>query len=145
MSLGELLPEHGPNLARALAGSEGTCAIILSAKIRLVPEPWERVMLVAGFPDGASAADHVPVAMAHLPIACEGLDARLIRDMRTKDLNASDVRYLPPGEDLQREGQGRALARPAGAAGPRAPALSSPRGDEVRRRPAGPRAPRAGL
>ncbi len=36
-NLDELLPENGFHVARALVGSEGTCAIVLEAKLRLIP------------------------------------------------------------------------------------------------------------
>ncbi|HKA37746.1 MAG TPA: FAD-binding oxidoreductase, partial [Thermoanaerobaculia bacterium] len=44
-----LLPENGFHLARALAGSEGTCVTVLEAALRLIPNPKARTLLVAGF------------------------------------------------------------------------------------------------
>jgi len=38
-NLDELLPENGFNVARALVGSEGTCAVILGATLNLVQSP----------------------------------------------------------------------------------------------------------
>ncbi len=38
-NLDQLLPENGFNVARALVGSEGTCALTLQAQARLVHEP----------------------------------------------------------------------------------------------------------
>ncbi len=38
-NLPDLLPENGFNVARALIGSESTCATILEAEVLLVPEP----------------------------------------------------------------------------------------------------------
>src|SRR5205807_1052762 len=45
-NLPALLPEHGFHLAQALVGSEGTCAVILQAKLRLVDNPAHRALLV---------------------------------------------------------------------------------------------------
>src|SRR5262245_56627494 len=44
-NLDQLLPENGFNVARALVGSEGTCALTLQALARLVKSPRERVLL----------------------------------------------------------------------------------------------------
>ena len=38
-NLDELLPENGFNVARALVGTEGTCAIVLEAKVTADPQP----------------------------------------------------------------------------------------------------------
>ena len=48
-NLDQLLPENGFNVARALVGTEGTCALTLAAKVRLVKSPAKRVVLVLGF------------------------------------------------------------------------------------------------
>lgn len=50
-NLDQLLPENGFNVARALVGTEGTCALTLAAKVRLVRSPPKRVVLVLGFED----------------------------------------------------------------------------------------------
>ncbi|HEX9149240.1 MAG TPA: FAD-binding oxidoreductase, partial [Thermoanaerobaculia bacterium] len=55
-----LLPENGFDLARALVGSEGTCAFLLEATVRLVWSPPARVLVVLGYPDVFAAADAVP-------------------------------------------------------------------------------------
>lgn len=43
-NLDQLLPENGFNVARALVGTEGTCALTLLAKVRLVKSPPHRVV-----------------------------------------------------------------------------------------------------
>ncbi|MDP0499914.1 MAG: FAD-linked oxidase C-terminal domain-containing protein [Verrucomicrobiota bacterium JB022] len=96
-NLDDLLPGHGCHVARALCGTEGTCVVVLSAKVRLLPEPKEKAMLVLGFPDIATAADHVPLVMEHRPMACEGMDQRLLGDMEVNDLHTEDIQYLPDG------------------------------------------------
>src|SRR6266849_8959438 len=59
-NLNFLLPENGFHVARALVGSEGTCATVLEATCRLVESPPERVLLVVAYPDIYQCADHVP-------------------------------------------------------------------------------------
>src|SRR5258705_1140732 len=59
-NLDQLLPENGFNVARALVGSEGTCALTLRATTRLVKSPRHRVILVLGFPDIYLARDAAP-------------------------------------------------------------------------------------
>src|SRR5881227_720033 len=73
-NLDYLLPENGFDVAKALVGSECTCVMILEATVRLVPNPAARSLLVLGYEDVYSAADHVMEAMAHEPIGLEGLD-----------------------------------------------------------------------
>ena len=49
-NLDELLPENGFHVARALVGSEGTCATVLSATLNLTASPPFRVLTVLGIP-----------------------------------------------------------------------------------------------
>ena len=96
-NLDELLPENGFNVARALVGSEGTCATVLSAKLNLTASPPFRVLTVLGFDDGFVAADAVPLALAHQPIGLEGFDHMLVDFMRRKGLALKELDKLPPG------------------------------------------------
>src|SRR4051812_33476766 len=77
-NLDQLLPENGFNVARALVGSEGTCALTLEAEVSLVASPREQVLVVLGFRDIFAAGDAVPRLLAAGPIACEGLDQNII-------------------------------------------------------------------
>ena len=70
--LDELLPENGFHLARALVGTEGTCAITLRAKLRLVPSPPVRTLVVLGYPSVYEAGDHIPEVMRHQPHRLRG-------------------------------------------------------------------------
>jgi len=97
-NLDQLLPENGFHVARALVGSEGTCAITLQALTRLVASPRERVLLVAGFADIYLAGDAVPQVLAAGPIACEGLDTGIIGGLRERGLKLDDIALLPPGK-----------------------------------------------
>ncbi len=96
-NLDQLLPENGFNVARALVGTEGTCAITLQALARLVKSPPERVLLVIGFEDIYQAGDAVPQVLAAGPIACEGLDTGIIGGLRERGLKLEDIALLPAG------------------------------------------------
>src|SRR5580692_5182362 len=96
-NLDELLPENNFHVARALVGSEGTCANILSAKLNLIASPPFRVLTVLGFSDAFLAADAVPLALEHKPIGLEGFDFLLVDFMRRKGLALRDLDRLPDG------------------------------------------------
>jgi FAD/FMN-containing dehydrogenase/Fe-S oxidoreductase len=96
-NLDELLPEKGFNVARALVGSEGTLATVLEATVRLVYSPPARSLVVLGYPDVYSAADHVPQILAYGPTGLEGLDDVLIRDMKILGKHVADLGMLPDG------------------------------------------------
>jgi FAD/FMN-containing dehydrogenase/Fe-S oxidoreductase len=97
-NLDELLPERRCHVARALVGTEGTCVIVLGATLRLLPNPPCRVLLVLGYPDVYAAADAAPEVRACGPIGLEGLDDRLIDDIRRKHLDEQDLALLPEGK-----------------------------------------------
>jgi FAD/FMN-containing dehydrogenase/Fe-S oxidoreductase len=77
-ALDALLPERGFDVARSLVGSEGTCATVLAATLRLVPTPPATVLLVLGFRDEVAAAAAVPDILPFEPLTVEGMDARLL-------------------------------------------------------------------
>lgn len=97
-NLDELLPEKGFHVARALVGTEGTCATVLEATLRLVPSPPNRVLLVIGYPDIYLAADHVPEIVEAGVIGLEGFDTVLVQDMRKNNLLPRELELLPPGQ-----------------------------------------------
>ncbi|QNI37289.1 FAD-binding and (Fe-S)-binding domain-containing protein [Edaphobacter albus] len=96
-NLDELLPENNFNLARALVGSEGTCAIILGATLNLVESPQFRTLVGVGFEDVFIAADHVPLVLTHKPIGLEGMDGLLLDSLRAKQKALDDIPLLPEG------------------------------------------------
>ena len=96
-NLDELLPENGFNVARALVGSEGTCATVVSASLNLTASPPFRVLTVLGFDDPFVAANAVPLALEHKPIGLEGFDHLLVEFMRRKGLALKELDKLPPG------------------------------------------------
>ena len=95
--LPHLLPENGFDVARALVGTEGTCVVVLGAKLRLVDSPRGRSLLVLGYPDVFAAGDHVTDLLRFGPIGLEGIDDKLVRDMKAIGLHPDDVQLLPEG------------------------------------------------
>ncbi len=96
-NLDDLLPERGFDVARALVGSESTCVLVLTARLRLVPSPPARRTLLLGYTDGAAAADAVPEVMSHHPIGLEGFDDVLVGDVQARGLHPDGVALLPDG------------------------------------------------
>jgi FAD/FMN-containing dehydrogenase/Fe-S oxidoreductase len=96
-NLNYLLPENGFHIARALVGTEGTCATIVQAACRLVESPPERVLLVVAYPDIYQCADQIPAIMQHKPIGLEGFDDILVHCSRRKNLNPEGLKLLPEG------------------------------------------------
>lgn len=96
-NLDALLPEQACNLAQALVGSEGTCVIVLEATVRLIDNPAARTLLVLGYEDVYAAGDHIPEILAFKPIAIEGVDDRLVDDMKAIHLHPDHVELLPEG------------------------------------------------
>ncbi len=96
-NLDELLPEHSFHVARALVGSEGTCANVLEATVRLVPSPQHRRTVIFSYRDVFEAADHVPELMATGPIGLEGFDRQLTESMEFKGRLRVERAALPEG------------------------------------------------
>ncbi|WP_340563192.1 FAD-binding and (Fe-S)-binding domain-containing protein [Streptomyces sp. GSL17-111] len=96
-NLDSLLPEHGFDVAGLLVGSESTLVTVLRAELDLVPVPAASALVVLGYPDVATAADHVPAVLRHGPHALEGLDHRLITFQRAQGLNPEGLAELPDG------------------------------------------------
>ncbi len=96
-NLDQLLPENGFNVARALVGTEGTCALTLSAKMRLVKSPAKRVVLALGCEDIYVTGDAVPEYQSFNPLAIEGLDYKSIRGLQARNLAKAEIDLLPAG------------------------------------------------
>ena len=110
-NLNYLLPENNFHIARALVGTEGTCATVLEATCRLVESPPQRVLLVVAYPDIYQCADHIPEILEHKPIGLEGFDDLLVYYTRTKGINAEGLAMLPEGDGwLMVEFGGQTLA-----------------------------------
>ena len=97
-NLPQLLPEREFNVARALVGTESTCAITLEATVELIPNPKAKALLILGYPSVYEAGDHVPEIRELRPIGLEGLDDLLIEYMKKKRLHPGDAALLPEGK-----------------------------------------------
>ncbi|MBC9724246.1 FAD-binding and (Fe-S)-binding domain-containing protein [Streptomyces sp. TRM68367] len=96
-SLEHLLPERRFDLARALVGSEGTLAVVLSATVRLISPPPARALVVLGYRDACAAADAVPALLKHRLLALEGLDQALT-DIVTRPETRAAIDTLPAAQ-----------------------------------------------
>jgi FAD/FMN-containing dehydrogenase/Fe-S oxidoreductase len=94
-NLDELLPERDFHVARALVGTEGTCAIVLEARVKLIHSPQHRVLLALGYEDAFHAADHVPEILEFGPIGLEGFEGSIVDGLQKK--GAPNLELLPPG------------------------------------------------
>ncbi|MGH3326498.1 MAG: FAD-binding and (Fe-S)-binding domain-containing protein [Streptomycetales bacterium] len=96
-NLDQLLPENGFHLARALVGSEGSCATVLEATVQLVESPPVRAMVVLGFDDSYAAADEVTQLRGLDALAIEGIGADLIDVVRERNPRSPALGLLPVG------------------------------------------------
>src|SRR5690242_6222443 len=116
-SLEHLLPENGADLAKFLAGTEGTLGMITGATVALVPAPNTVALAVPGYPGMPEAAEAVPGLLPHQPVAMEGMDARLVGVFRARRGDAA-VPALPRGQSwlfVETAGDTEAEARAAAA------------------------------
>jgi FAD/FMN-containing dehydrogenase/Fe-S oxidoreductase len=112
-----LLPENGADLAKFLAGTEGTLGMTIGATVALVPSPKAVALAVLGYPGMPEAADAVAGLLPHRPVALEGMDARLVEVFRARR-GAAAVPDLPSGESwLFAETAGDTEAEARAAAG----------------------------
>ena len=94
-NLDQLLPENGFNVARALVGTEGTCAVVLEARASLIASPQHRALVGLGYRDTFAAADHVPEILEFKPIGLEGFEGAMVDGLRRK--SAPNLDLLPDG------------------------------------------------
>ncbi|GAB3519378.1 FAD-binding and (Fe-S)-binding domain-containing protein [Arthrobacter monumenti] len=95
--LAHLLPENHFAAARALVGSEGTCAIVVSAKVKLVPSPKAALLVSLGYDDVVAAARDVMTILEFKPAAIEGIDEAIVKTMRVRR-GPDSVQGLPEGK-----------------------------------------------
>ena len=97
-NLDELLAENGFHAARALVGTEGTCALVLDAKLKLIHSPQQRTLVGLGYPDAYQAADQVPEILEFHPIGLEGLEGGIVDGLAKKKV--ANLELLPEGRGL---------------------------------------------
>lgn len=94
--LSNLLPENGFDVARALVGSEGTCAIVVGATMRLVDVPPSALLLIVAYDDIVDAARDVMTILQYSPAAIEGIDEQIVATMKARR-GQDSVSALPAG------------------------------------------------
>ena len=75
-------PAKPVNLAKMLVGSEGTLGVVLEAKLRLVPLPKAKAVMVIEFADLLEALSAAPVIVRHGPSAVEVMDKSILDNTR---------------------------------------------------------------
>jgi FAD/FMN-containing dehydrogenase/Fe-S oxidoreductase len=75
-------PSKPVNLAKMLVGSEGTLGVVLEAKLRLVPLPKAKAVMVIEFADLLEALSAAPVIVRHGPSAVEVMDKSILDNTR---------------------------------------------------------------
>ncbi|WP_417233804.1 FAD-binding and (Fe-S)-binding domain-containing protein [Arthrobacter sp.] len=95
--LEHLLPEKGFNIARALGGSEGTCAVVVRARMALVHKPASALLVCVGYPDVVEAARDIETILGFSPAAVEGIDDAIVATMRARR-GEDSVTGLPDGK-----------------------------------------------
>ncbi|WP_426303242.1 FAD-binding and (Fe-S)-binding domain-containing protein [Arthrobacter sp. R-11] len=94
--LANLLPENGLNVARALVGTEGTCAVVVRARMKLVPKASSALLVCLGYADVVDAAKDIETILDFSPAAVEGIDEAIVDTMRLRR-GTDSVRGLPRG------------------------------------------------
>ncbi|MFD5160638.1 FAD-binding and (Fe-S)-binding domain-containing protein [Streptomyces hawaiiensis] len=115
--LQHLLPENGFDVARALVGTEGSCAVVTAATVRLVATAQASTLLTLGYEDVVEAAEDVPEILRFSPSAVEGMDEAIVATMRARR-GPDSVTGLPEGRawlyvELEGDDQASVNARAA--------------------------------
>jgi FAD/FMN-containing dehydrogenase/Fe-S oxidoreductase len=78
-------PAKPANLSKIIVGSEGTLGIVLEAKLRLVPLPNAKAVMVVGFADLLESLAAAPVILKHGPSAIEVMDKSILDHTRQNE------------------------------------------------------------
>jgi FAD/FMN-containing dehydrogenase len=97
-NLDALLPENGFDVARALVGSESTCALTLRATLRLVPRPPCRSLLLVGCRDIGVAGDHTAALREMGPIGLEAVHSHALENMHRSGKSPRGAALYPRGD-----------------------------------------------
>ena len=91
-NLDEFADSAGPvNLAKLIVGAEGTLAIVLEAKLRLVPLPKAKAVMVVMFGDLLESLAATPEILRHNPSAVEVMDKSIL-DFTRQNENLDAIR-----------------------------------------------------
>jgi FAD/FMN-containing dehydrogenase/Fe-S oxidoreductase len=94
--LHHLLPERGFDMARALVGTEGSCAVATRRTVAAVATAQASALLTLGYDDVVDAAEDVPEILQWNPTAVEGMDEAIVATMRARR-GPDSVTGLPDG------------------------------------------------
>jgi FAD/FMN-containing dehydrogenase/Fe-S oxidoreductase len=75
-------PSRRFNLSKLIVGSEGTLALVLAAKVNLVPLPKAKAVLTIEFPNMLDALEATPLILRHGPSAIEIMDKFILDHTR---------------------------------------------------------------
>ena len=75
-------PAKPVNLAKIMVGSEGTLGVVLEAKLRLVPLPKAKAVMVVPFTDLLDSLAATPIILRHGPSAIEVMDKAILDNTR---------------------------------------------------------------
>ncbi|HEY6342798.1 MAG TPA: FAD-linked oxidase C-terminal domain-containing protein [Bryobacteraceae bacterium] len=78
-------PSKPVNLSKIIVGSEGTLGVILEAKVRLVPLPKAKAVMVVAFADLLESLAAAPVILPHRPSAIEVMDKSILDHTRQNE------------------------------------------------------------
>lgn len=92
-----LLPEHGFDVAKALAGSEGTLGVFTELTVALVEPPAATALLVLAYDDVYAAAAAAPGLRVPGVLTVEGMGADLLAALRSRPGREDAGGDLPPG------------------------------------------------
>ncbi len=85
------------NLGNLMVGSEGTLGVVVEAKVRLVPLPKAKALLVIHFAELLDALSAAPVILAHRPAAIEVMD-KFILDHTSENPTLEKLRDFIQGD-----------------------------------------------
>src|SRR5436190_2380350 len=86
-------PAKPVNLAKMMVGSEGTLGAVLEAKLKLVPLPKFKAVMVIEFADLLEALSAAPVIVQHRPSAVEVMDKSILDNTR-QNANLDRIRKM---------------------------------------------------
>ncbi len=93
-NLDELLKPLPFNVAKIIAGSEGTLGITTEIKMGIVPKPKATGLLLLFFDDLLQSMHHVPELLTYHPLALELIDHQIIELGRAAPLMRNSLEWL---------------------------------------------------
>jgi FAD/FMN-containing dehydrogenase/Fe-S oxidoreductase len=84
-------PAKPVNLSKLMVGSEGTLGVVLEAKLKLVPLPKAKAVMVISFADLLESLAAAPVILKHNPSAIEVMDKSIL-DYTRQNENLNNIR-----------------------------------------------------